>query len=132
MEVRSIMDTLKLIDEQSSTLITWSLALIGGSILTIISTSYHKPESTKAKLFYFLFFPAWFFLFYSVYCGNQISRRVIAASYANNDSVLDAINATINNNYKHQMNYFQIGLAFLALWLLAYFIWWLFATTKSD
>src|SRR5476649_1784098 len=87
---KKINDANKLINDESNRLITWSLSIIGGSILTIISTSYIRP--TGLILYsYFLFALGWIFLGLSIYFGEIVTRIYIAGATTNDDD-FEAIN----------------------------------------
>jgi hypothetical protein len=123
----SILDTLKQIGETAAVLISWSLAVAGGSVLAIVSTSYNKPLKVIEKTFYLLFIPGWILLFCSVYQGNQIKRRIIAAHYAKDEKILKQINEAVNNDFDTQLTCFQIGIFIFGVWLILYLLWWMFA-----
>jgi hypothetical protein len=70
---------LKAILDNSGTLVNWALAVAAGSVAAIVSTSYERPRTRFGRMIYLLFPLAWFFLGKSIYAGEQISRRFIAA-----------------------------------------------------
>lgn len=107
-----------------------SLAVIAGTILTIISTSYIRPVNSKIRLIYLLFVPGWLCLFFSIYHNNLISRRAIAAVFAKNDNTLTEIFGEINHSLIDQLNYFKFGLLFFGIWLVLFLLWWVFGNWK--
>ena len=117
--VRSVVD-------ESNKLSGWGLAILGGSILLLVSTSYIRPQSRRTRLLYLLFIPGWAFLAVSMYDGSVISRKLIAAVYTKNDTVLRDIGFQINQLFSTQLALFSWGVAVFIIWLIAFLIWWIF------
>jgi hypothetical protein len=108
----------------STVFTTWSLSLIGGSILAILSTEYSKPLGKWAKLIYLLFLPGWIFLGLTINAGDTISRRGVMAAIA--PDRIPLIFEKMNQEFIRQIGFFHTGLFFLGLWLFLYLIWWIF------
>ena len=72
-----ITESNKLLNEESNRLITWSLSIIGGSILVIISTDYVNPKGCILYA-YSLFLIGWFLLSISIHYGESLTRGYIA------------------------------------------------------
>jgi hypothetical protein len=53
---------LKAILDNSATLVSWALAIVGGTVAALIGSSYERPKTWRGRLIYLLFVPAWFFL----------------------------------------------------------------------
>lgn len=121
------LNTIKTIATGSSTLCTWSLSVVGGSLLAILSTSYIRPDSICLKLFYLLFIAGWILIAYSIYYGINISGRSMAADlYAADKGMLSEIFAKSNSDYAKQLTYFKKALAVFGSWLVLYLLWWIF------
>jgi hypothetical protein len=116
---------LKAVVESSSTMLTWTLAVGGGSVALIVGTSYLRPRQVWARLFYLLFPVGWVFLAISIYHGNAIARDGVAAQLAHSEAILPQIGADMNTQYIAQQNTMEIGMAVFALWLLLYLLWWI-------
>lgn len=121
----NIIEGIKSISEASNTFSTWSLTILGASILAIISTSYLRPENRAIRYVYFLFIPGWISLSISMYYGNSISRRLAASFFTKNNSVIFAIGRKMNEDFVNQMNFFKAGLTLFTLWLIIYLLWWI-------
>ena len=122
----NLLRTIKSIEGGSGKVISWCLSLLGGSLLTILSSSYNHPEG-YLKYFYLLFILAWAFLFLSIYYGMNISNRLMAAElFSNKNSALEDIFGKINFDYANQLKFFKWSLVVFALWLLFYISWWIF------
>ena len=118
------MEVIVAISESADTMVNWALAILGGSTLTILSSSYNRPRSRKIRFAYLLFAPAWISLASSMYQGNMISRRLIAARI--NEKVVPQITAQMNSDYICQQYLLSFGLGCLVLWLMVYLFWWVF------
>jgi len=122
-----LFQSLKSIEESANKLITWSLSIIGGSLLAIISNSYIHPESRVLKLGYLIFIGGWLFLAKTIYHGNTISRtNIISLLNKDNREELEERFVTCNNEFGLQLKAFNWALFFFAVWLLAYLMWWIF------
>jgi hypothetical protein len=121
-----ILDGIKTMSEGSNTILGWVLAIIGGSILIIVSTSYIRPVDKKIRLIYLLFIPGWSFLTISLYYGDKINRRKIAAALVGDEGILKNIGYEINKEFSSQLLYFNIGISIFIVWLIIYLIWWIF------
>jgi hypothetical protein len=123
-----IYSALKVIADGSAQLITWALALGAASVAAIVSTSYLQPKK-RWRLPYLLFAPAWIFVGVSVYFGNQVSRRYMAATLVPKET-LARISEAINTDFARQQQMLSIALLFFAAWLTFFLYWWIFA--KGD
>jgi hypothetical protein len=117
---------IKSIVDQSNVLSGWALAILGGSILILVSTSYIRPADKKIRLIYLLFIPGWFFLAYSMYFGDSISRQYIAAVFTPDEQTLLTIGSNINREFARQLNNFGLGITVFVVWLAVYLCWWIF------
>lgn len=111
--------------EASHLLTTWALTIVAGSVATIVGTSYLRPKNPRIRLIYLLFIPGWVGLGVSVYFGEQLSRRHIAAQLVGDDRIR-AIASAMNSDFLNQRCALQMGLLFFALWLFLFLVWWIF------
>jgi hypothetical protein len=124
-EGNQIAGKFKVISDNSQSLITWSLSIIGGSIVAIVGSSYLRPDSIYWRLPYFLFIPGWIHLALSIHKGHEISRRYIASIFTNKPQALIDIGQAINTCYDRQLAYFERALIFFATWLAFLLLWWI-------
>jgi MFS family permease len=111
----------------ASKLSTWSLSILGGSLLTIISDSYLHPSQLSYKKFYLLFIVGWICIGISIYKGFLITRTSIAADLYKGDlKKLVALFEKCNKVFKWQIITFGISLIVFGLWLMLYLCWWIF------
>jgi hypothetical protein len=108
----------------------WALLIIGGSLVTVVGTSYYRPDSRRMRFIYLLFVPAWILLAVSIYEGTLIQRKYLAYLYANPSGVryqilVDRILQDINNEATNQFLTLEWALVCLGLWLVAYLFWWI-------
>ena len=124
------MEALDAISKSADTLGGWALAIFGGSILTVLSTSYSRPDSLRVRLLYFLFLPAWGLLGWSMYHGHATTRRVIVAKMDANK--IGVLAEKINKHYIDQQDYLTYALVFLVAWLVIYLGWWIFHSEGHE
>lgn len=120
----TLLAAMKLAADGSSTMATWALSTIAGSVAAIVSTSYLRPADRKFRRIYLLYLPAWVCLGISIYWGHQLDRRHIAAHFVP-PARLETIAELMNGDYFWQQDFLAIGLAFLGVWLACYLVWWL-------
>ena len=77
--VVDIPNVLKLVMDSSSQLSGWALAIVGGSVAVIVSTSYRRPDALRWRLLYLLFLPGWICIAYSLYLGNKLVGKYLAS-----------------------------------------------------
>ena len=116
---------LEQVNNGSALLVTRALAVVAGSVATIVSTSYLKPMNRAMRCIYLLFIPGWFFLGLSIYYGEKISRRYMAAKLVPDEN-LAKIAKLVNQDFGNQRLMLEIGLLIFALWLVVFLIWWVF------
>ncbi len=131
-----LIEHIKAIFDVSDSLVTLTLSILAGSLLMIASTSYRKPEN-NFKFTYLLFIPAWVFATISIYYANDIARHVPAAVLQKEGGsgridLLYEIMSDANSEYAQQINFFQISLGLMAVWLFCYLIWWVFYQQKTK
>lgn len=116
---------LKVVVESSAQLSAWALAVGGGSVLVVVSTSYRRPVRLAVRLPYLLFFPGWAFLGYALYLGNVLSGKYLATLMVKADQI-HPIASQINDIYGSQRSSLLCALTFFAAWLLIYLLRWVF------
>lgn len=122
---------LKAIADNSAVLINWALAVAGGSIATIVGTSHERPKTEDGRLIYLIFPVAWLFLGASIYAGEEISRRFIAAQLNPEESNIRAILSGMNDAFVRQWNCLELALVCFFLWLLVYVCWFISGWNKK-
>jgi hypothetical protein len=126
-----IMDTIKMYSELSNQFSTWSLSILAGSILTLISSSYIRPVNKKIRLIYLLFLPGWACLAVSILNNDFINRRVVAAYLTKSDTILVQIASLINYEFDTQLTFLNLSLCCFGLWLVLFLVWWIFGNIKN-
>lgn len=107
----------------SSQITNWAIAVFGGTIAAIISTSYIRPSNVLYRLSALLFIPGWACLSVSIYYGEQLTRKYLATMMVKSPKVLD-IASDINNLYSDQRFYLLLSLLFFGSWLLVFLLQW--------
>jgi ABC-type transport system involved in multi-copper enzyme maturation permease subunit len=110
----------------------WDLLIIAGSLVVIVSTSYYRPDTRRMRAAYLLFLPAWCSLALSVYQGIQVQGSYVAYLVANrspqvNHTTINQIALSMEDATRRQIQGLEFALLCLALWLLIYISWWVFA-----
>ncbi|HVE59840.1 MAG TPA: hypothetical protein VNB22_23710, partial [Pyrinomonadaceae bacterium] len=123
---------LKTIADGSKELSGWCLLIIAASIAVVVKTSNFSPTGRGIRSMYLLFMPGWLFLVFSMYQGNLVARRYMAAALTSKLEILQEIGAAVNIDFASQLTMFQIGLAFFILWLLIYLFWWIYYYESKD
>ncbi|MBZ0097715.1 MAG: hypothetical protein K8F30_01445 [Taibaiella sp.] len=123
-----IVQLLKAISESSKTYEGWTLLVIGGTILTILSSDYIKPTHNRARIIYLLFIPGWISFSISLFKADYISRAAIGATMSTD---LSGLFKDIDKAYGDQLSYFKGGLLFIVLWLILFVIIWIFEKDKT-
>ena len=117
--------------KHSSQISTWAIAVFGGTIATIISTSYIRPSDFRLRLSALLFIPGWVCLSFSIYYGEQLTRKYLATMMVESPKVLE-IASDINNLFSNQRFYLLLSLVFFGAWLLVFLLQWVFVTTLVE
>lgn len=116
---------LELVLASSAQLSAWALAVTGGTVAAIVSTSYRRPEHLSWRLPFLLFIPGWSCIAYSLYAGNNLVGRFLASRMVQPERMRE-ISSKINDLYDDQRNFLLYSLAFFGLWLIIYLITWTF------
>jgi hypothetical protein len=109
----------------SGQLTTWALAVVAGTVATVVSTSYRRPQHLSWRLPFLLFIPGWSCIAYSLYVGNELVGGFLASKMVQPDR-LRAIASKINDLYDDQRNFLLYSLVFFGLWLIIYLVTWTF------
>ena len=132
--IKKINQSNKLMNEESNRIITWSLSIIGGSVLIIISTSYIQPTG-KILYSYFLFALGWLCLGTSIFFGEMLTRIYIAGiTVADYDlDGIKKIGVEADKKFNSQIRWFRIGIITFSIWLITFLIWFiLFKNTNTN
>src|SRR5579871_105690 len=108
---------IKSIEKISSKITAWSLTVIGGTFLAILSDEYVHPEDKTFKYGYFIFVIGWACIGRAIYLGLNLSQHSSASERnINNRASLEATFLKIQDCFSKQLFWFKWGLA-------AFFIW---------
>lgn len=97
----------------------WALLIFAGSLVTLVGTSYYRPQKLVWRLVYLLFVPGWFWLGYSLLKGSQVQQDYLAF-------LVRGASTTLGDDAYHQIFGLKWAVGFFALWLFLYLIWWVF------
>lgn len=122
-------EAIKAIVTGSNIYVTWSLSIVGASLVTIFSTSFIKMDNKCWRLIYLLFIPGWACLILSIKNGEIIVRRGIMAAV--NPQQIDSIANSMNDNFLCQLSYFNYGLICFVIWLIIFLFWWIFKYSNN-
>jgi hypothetical protein len=125
------MEAIKVIAESTQVHITWALSIIGGSIATILGTSYLSPQIKRFRMVYLLFIPGWALLSISIYYGDLVSRRYIAAGFVAPEQLSDIVRA-MNADYEMQQWTLFAAIVVFIIWLISYLVWWIFFRPSAN
>ena len=109
---------LKAILDNSGTLVSWALAVVGGSVAALIGSSYERPKTWRGRLIYLLF-PLISRIVYL--CGRANFSRFIAAQVKPDPENVRNILMLMNDDFHFQLLMLQMGLAFC---LCGYYVFW--------
>lgn len=124
------MDSLEIIADSSQLYITWALALLGGSIATIIGTSHISPAHKATRCIYLLFIPAWASLSASISFGDLVSRNYLASIVS--VSPIEEILRDMNSNLINQQFWMLVSVLFMSSWLCLYVLWWIWGRPTDS
>lgn len=124
---KKLFETIESIEDGSSRVTTWSLSIIGGSLVVFMNGEYIQPQEELFKYTYLIFIIGWILLAISIFFSKQITGQKMAATLNINDTKnLKQILINVNRRYARQLQYFNWALVLFGLWLILYFIWRLF------
>ncbi|WP_448702655.1 hypothetical protein ACFGVR_09910 [Mucilaginibacter sp. AW1-3] len=114
--------------DQSAKVINWCLYLTGGSIVTLLGSTYIRPIGKKIKLSYFLFLLGWIFLGIAFKYGSDLGNKTASlALEKNTDSRSIDLIIQIHSDYSAQLSYFNLALYTFGAWLVIYLLWFIFS-----
>jgi len=116
-------EALKTVNEESNRIISWSLLIIGGSILAILQKDYLKLN--EYKWLYFVYILGWICLCISIYWGQRVTRSYLASMFVPPKLVEDVSEET-NKRFKLQLTWFMGGVAIFAVWMITFLTIWIF------
>jgi hypothetical protein len=116
---------LEQVTANSGQLTGWALAVAGATAITIVSTSYRRPQRLRWRLPYLLFIPGWYCVAYSLYSGNRLIGSFLAAIMVRPE-LRREISSEINDLYDVQRSFLLYSLVFFGVWLLIYLLTWIF------
>ena len=123
-EVRDLTMGLEVAADQANLLTTLALSIVGGSIITLLQTSYLRPGNWRYRSAYLLFVPAWYFLGKSIYYGSEVRAVHLAYLLLPPTSKVDFLGQA-NLDVANQSDCLLLGLLMLAIWLALYLAWWI-------
>lgn len=121
-----LLSNIQAIEKTSGKIVSWSLSLLGGSFLAILSDEFVHPEIKYFKLAYFIFVPGWIFTMMSINYGLMVSGCLSAAH--RNLSNFELLRIGFDNcqaSSRRQIRCFKTALVLFGIWLLAYLSWWI-------
>jgi len=125
--IKQLFETIESVEQGSSRVTTWSLSVIGGSLIVLMNSEYIQPKEEYFKYSYLLFIIGWLLLAVSISYSKRITGRKMAATLNANDNVsLKKILMKVNNQYANQLQCFNWALGIFGLWLILYFTWRIF------
>lgn len=119
----SRIEALKTVNEESNRIISWSLLIIGGSILAILQKDYLKL--IDYKWLYFIYILGWIFLCISIYWGQRVTRSYLASMFVL-PGLIEGISEETNKRFKRQLTWFMGGVAIFAVWMITFLTIWIF------
>lgn len=120
--------TLKQVVDSSSQLTNLALAILGGTVAAVISSSYVRPAVTRLRLIYLLFAPGWISIALSLRAADELLRGYLAFLMTPNQLSL-SIASEINDAFISQRRWLFWAVIFFMLWLFAYLYLWIFSPT---
>jgi hypothetical protein len=116
----------------SSSLSQWAFLLLGGSLATVLSTSYHKPP-WPWRLAYFVFLPAFCYLAFVLERGSRVQGAYVAMLLRprTREALTDAL-AETNRYLLQQVDAFQTAAIWLGMWIVVYLGWWIIGDTHRS
>lgn len=122
-----LFEAIESIEQGSSRVTTWSLSVLGGSLIVFMNGEYIQPKEYYFKYSYLLFIIGWLLLAISISYSKKITGRKMAATLNLYDTMsLKSILLKVNNHYASQLQCFNWALGIFGFWLILYFIWRIF------
>lgn len=117
----------------SQSLSGWALLIAGGSIVTLVGTSYHRPQRWCARMIYLVFVPGWYFLGRCMYFGVNVQRAYLGYLFSNpiGDKLMQ-FKGAVNDDALRQILGIQHAAECFGVWLLLYLAWWLWNSDSEK
>ena len=131
MEPRDLMMGLEAAADQANLLTTLALAIVGGSIIAMLQTSYLRPADWRYRAAYLLFVPGWYFLGKSIYHGSEVRAVRLSYLFSSPTSETDFL-WHVNQDTANQWESLFLGLSILAVWLALYLAWWIYTDRPAG
>lgn len=124
---KKLLETIDSVEQGSSRITSWSLSVIGGSMIVFMNEEYVQPKEDFFKYSYLLFLLGWILLAISISYSKLITGRKMAATLNVNDTRnLKSIFLKVNEHHASQLWCFNWALGIFGFWLILYFIWRIF------
>lgn len=94
-----------------------------------MGSKYLRPAG-KVRYLYLLFIPGWLCLGVSIYYGEMVVRRFIAAAFAEKSELLRDIAKLMNGEFAQQRLYLQLALLAVGCWLISPLVRWVFSQVE--
>jgi len=115
----------------AQSLAQWEFIMIGGSLLLLVGTSYHRPPGLGIRFSYLLFIPAWACLGSSIYFGTR-AQEVHLAYLLLPTTTVEGARTALNKDIGSEIYWMWWGLICFSIWLLVYLSWWVFTKRMRD
>jgi hypothetical protein len=115
----------------SNTITSWAYALMAGSILVLVGTSYYRPANRWIRGAYFTFLPAWIFLFLSIQAGAKLQGYYLGVLFAKKPDFDKAL-INVNDQAVAQTDLMRAALLCLGTWLIIYLFWWILNNEPKE
>ena len=125
MDPRNLMMGLEAAADQAALLTSLALAIVGGSIITLLQTSYLRPKNRYHRAGYLFFLPGWYFLGESIYHGSRVRAVHLSYLFSPKNAQVDfAMEA--GRDAAAQSSSLFCGLLMFTIWLSLYLAWWIY------
>lgn len=121
-------EALKAVNDESNRLISWSLLIIGGSLLAFLHKDYMKWV-TWYRYFYFIYILGWFSMCLSIYWGQHITRNYLASMFVDSEKVRE-ISRIAGKRLNRQLTWFMAGVIIFAIWIVLFLTTWIINPTN--
>jgi len=127
------LDLIRSFNDVATTYLGWCLLIVGGTILTIISTGYRFPLKDKIRWIYLLFLPGWLFTAFTINnCLNITESYLGAKAYGLADCIqMCTMKDVTQHLYDKMVLNFRISMLIFGAWLLAMLFVWVFCGAEQ-
>ncbi len=117
----SRIEALKIVNEESNRVTSWSLLIIGGSLLAVLHKDYLKLADYK--YLYFIYIIGWISLLSSI-GGVPVTQKCHRQACLLNKTLLETSVWEANKYCEHY--WFMLGVILFAVWMVTFLILWIF------